>query len=136
MNTERESQRYLAKPRVHVFDPVLEPVGREGSHVAHENGMHELANRFALLLGIVMHARGHAVINSMRGSVDDGEGRYPRVPRSARASRAIFDALVEKPSSLIRCVRRGAEHCTRGRVRSQMLSHWRTAARTFTFEVR
>jgi hypothetical protein len=61
-NLELQSESYFPKLRVGVFDPMPKSVRREGGHVAGENNVNQLANRFALLFGVRMH--GHAAIGS------------------------------------------------------------------------
>src|SRR2546423_2391570 len=55
VDSKIEAKRRLTKFRVHFFDPILEAISCECSHVADEYEMNQLTHGFALLFGVGMH---------------------------------------------------------------------------------
>ncbi|MEY2536829.1 MAG: geranylgeranyl diphosphate synthase, type [Verrucomicrobiota bacterium] len=55
---EAESQGDLAETRVKIADPFLETLRLKTAHVAHQDGMEQLADGLTLLLRIIMHRHG------------------------------------------------------------------------------
>src|SRR2546423_439404 len=68
---ETERQAHLAKPVVDILDPVFESVGSEGPHVADQNEVNKVPDRFALLLRARVH-ENHRGFLSRSGTGENG----------------------------------------------------------------
>ena len=65
VEVEHQPERYFTKLRIHLLDPILEPLRRECSHIAHQNGVKQMTHGFTLFLGVGMHSGGHIFDVSM-----------------------------------------------------------------------